>query len=105
MSKEDLKKYREELDRKETAKMMKAINEQNKRKKQERLLEEAKQEAARKKQEKKDERINFALIVVMFLTLLTLFVAMIVYLEKDNEEFMHECTTAGYSENYCRTQL
>lgn len=94
-----------ELDRKETQKIMKAINEQNKRKREERLLQEQKAKIAREKQAKKENVIDLITIVFMFLVLLGLFVGMLVYLHKDSEEFVKECTAAGYSETYCVSQL
>lgn len=101
----DLERARKELDRKETQKMINAINEQNKRKRQERLLQEQINKITREKKQKKETIIDFVWVVITFLIILSLTITMLVVLYKDGEKHIKDCTAAGYSEDYCVSQL
>lgn len=105
MSKEDLIKYREEQDRKETEKMFKAIKENHDKAYNDHLLQEQQKKIVREKQEKKETIVNHILIVMMLLVLLAIGLVVLAILDKDGANFMQECTTAGYSENYCKSEL
>lgn len=101
----DLERARKELDRKETQKMINAINEQNKRKREERLLQEQINKITREKKEKKETIIDFVWVVITFLIILSLTITMLVFLYKDGEKHIKDCTAMGYSEDYCVSQL
>ena len=105
MNKEEIKRYREEQDRKETAKIMKAINEQNKRRRQERLLQEQIDKINKEKAQKKEVVINFALVVVVILTLFTMLIAMLSFSMKSNEGTLDQCVKTGFNQTYCERQM
>ena len=101
----DLERARREADRKETEKIMKAINEQCKRKQKERLLQEQIDKIAKEKKEKKEKTVDFIQVVVLFMFLMALVVTMLTLLYKDGEKHIKECTAMGYSEEYCISEL
>ena len=105
MNNEEIKRYREEQDRKETEKIMKAINEQNKRRKQERLLQEQIDKLAREKQEKRELIIDFALVVVVILVLFSMLIAMLSFSAKSNKGSLDQCINAGFNQTYCESQV
>lgn len=105
MTKEEIKRYREEQDRKETAKIMKAINEQNKRRRQERLLQEQIDKINKEKAQKKEVIVNFAFVVVVILTLFTMLIAMLSFSMKSNEGTQDQCVKAGFNQTYCERQM
>ena len=105
MNNEEIKRYREEQYEKDTKEMFKAINKNHKQAYEDWLLKEQIRKITREKQEKKEVVVNFVLIVITFLLLLVLSIAMLVWLEKDNQEFMNTCTNKGYSETWCASEL
>lgn len=116
MSKEDLMKYREEQDRKETKKMFDAIHENYKKankkyhEQQEKeynakLLKEQQDKIKREKEQKKEVIVNFALVVVVILTLFSMMIAMLSFSTKSNKGSVEGCITAGFPQNYCENQL
>ena len=105
MNEKEIKKYREEQDRKETEKMFKAINKNHKQAYEDWLLKEQIRKITKEKQAKREIMVNRILTVLVILSLLVLGIIMIVWLEKDNQEFMNTCTSKGYSENWCMKEL
>lgn len=105
MSKEDLMKYREEQDRKETKKMFDAIHKNHQQVVEKRRNQKLLQAQVLKIQKEKEAKRNFIEIVIVFMILLILSVVMMIGLAKSNEEFMEKCTAAGDSISYCRSQL
>ena len=92
-------------DRKETEKMMKIINENHERAYKKYVSQQQANKNAKVNQEKKEIIVNFILVVFVFMILLGLMITMLVWLEKENEEFMNTCTSKGYSENWCKSEL
>ncbi len=105
MNNEEIKRYREEQDMKETEKMFRAINKNHKQAYEDWLLKEQISKITREKQVKKETIVNRILIVLVILSLLVLGILMLVWLEKDSQEFMDTCTSKGYSENWCKSEL
>lgn len=98
-------KTRIENERKEERKLWTAINENYEKGRERRLMEEQVSKIENEKKQKKETIIDFALVVVVFMLLLGLMITMLVWLDKDNEELMKNCTAVGYSEEWCEKQL
>lgn len=98
-------KTRIENERKEERKLWAAINENYEKGRERRLMEEQVEKIKKEKEQKKAAIIDFALVVVVFIVLLALMITMLVWLGKDNEEFMKECTSSGSSETWCMKQI
>lgn len=92
-------------DRKETEKMMKIINDNHEAAYKRYVSQQQKNKIINQKKEDKKAIVNFISIIFVFMVLLGLMITMLVWLEKDNEEFMNTCTSQGYSENWCRSEL
>jgi len=105
MNKEEIRKYREEQDRKETKKMFDAIHKNHQQAFKKRRKQELLQEQVLKIQKEKETKRSFIEVVIVFMILLALFVAMMFSLAKDNKEFVKQCTAAGDSISYCKSQL
>lgn len=101
----DLEKTRIENERKEERKMWDAINKNHKKAYKRYVAEQQKNKIMKQKQEKKETIIDFVFIVVVFMALLGLMATMLIWLHKDNEEFMNTCTSKGYSETWCASEL
>ncbi len=98
-------KTRIENERKEERKLWDAINENYKKGRERRLMEEQAEKIKKEKEQKKETIIDFALVVVVFIVLLGLMITMLVWLGKDNEDFMKSCIESGSSETWCVKQI
>ena len=101
----EIERARRELDERETQKMFKAINANHKKAYNNWLLNEQVKKITREKKDKKEIIVNFVWVVLAMIILATLMSTMLIWLAKDNQEFVNECTASGYSESYCRSQL
>ena len=45
--------------------------------------------------------VNPIITMILFIVLAIIFIACIIGLSKDNEEFIKQCTSKGYSEQHC----
>lgn len=92
--KKEIEMKRKEQDELETQKIMNAIHEQHKKAIQ--VVE---------KKEKGDKRDTIIVTILVIMTIVLIGAISVMFLFKDNEDFMKKCTEAGYSESYCRSQL
>ena len=101
----DLERARRELEERETQKMMEAINANHEQAYNKWLLNQQVKKITKEKKDKKEIIVNFVWVVLAMIILATLMGTMLIWLAKDNQEFVNECTASGYRESYCRSQL